>query len=80
MDEQYIGWIEPLIDVPRDQFQGYIDSELALIAEPPTSTQQTYAALDPVVQKILTDENADIAQEIADANEAIDGIIAQAAR
>jgi len=80
VDEQYLGWIEPLIDVPRDQFQGYLDSTLPLIGEPPTSTQETYAALDPVVQKILTDENADIEQEIADANEAIDGIIAQAAR
>ncbi|WP_369372448.1 ABC transporter substrate-binding protein [Promicromonospora sp. Populi] len=80
VDEQYIGWIDPLIDVPRDQFQGYIDSELELIGEPPTSTQETYAALDPVVQKILTDENADIEQEIADANDVIDGIIAQAAR
>ncbi len=80
VDEEYIGWIEPLIDVPRDQFSGYTDSTLALIGEPPTATQETYAALDPVVQKILTDENADIEQEIADANETVDGIIAQAAR
>jgi len=80
INERYLGWIAPLINVPLDQFAGYTESTLPLIAEPPTATQQTYAALDPVVQKILTDKNADIAQTIADANKTIDGIIAQAAR
>lgn len=80
VNERYLGWIKPLINVPLEQFEGYTSSTLPLIAEPPTATQQTYAALDPVVQKILTDENADIAQTITDANKVIDGIIAQAAR
>lgn len=78
--DRYLGWIEAHINVPLEQFTGYTTSTLELIAEPPAGTQQTYAALDPVVQQILTDEGADIAQAVADANEAVQGIIEQAAR
>ena len=80
IDERYLGWIKDYIDVPREHFDGYITSTLPLIAEPPTATQQTYAALDPVVQKILTDENADIDAVLAEATTTVDGIIAQAGR
>lgn len=79
-NERYLGWVKDEINVPREHFRGYIDSKLELIAEPPTAGQETYAALDPVVQKILTDENADIAKEIEAASKAVDGIIAQANR
>ncbi|SDK55902.1 ABC-type glycerol-3-phosphate transport system, substrate-binding protein [Glycomyces sambucus] len=78
--DRYLGWIEPHINVPLEQFASYTSSTLELIAEPPAGTQQTYAALDPVVQQILTDENADIAQAVADASEILNGIIEQAAR
>jgi len=78
--DRYLGWIDSYINVPLDNFSGYTDSELPLVPEPPTGTQQTYAALDPVVQKILTDKNADIDATIAEANTTVDGIIAQAAR
>ncbi|MEU6247804.1 extracellular solute-binding protein [Glycomyces sp. NPDC047010] len=78
--DRYLGWIEPHINVPLEQFASYTSSTLPLIAEPPAGTQQTYAALDPVVQQILTDEHADIAQAVADATEVLNGIIAQAAR
>lgn len=77
---RYLEWIEPYINVPIENFAGYWNSGLTLIPEPPVGTQQTYAALDPVVQKILTDENADIAQTVTDANTTIDGIIAQGSR
>lgn len=80
IDERYLGWIKDYIDVPREHFAGYVESTLPLIAEPPTATQQTYAALDPVVQKILTDENADIDAVLAEATATVDGIIAQAGR
>jgi len=78
--QRYLGWIEPSINVPLENFSGYTSSTLELIPEPPTATQQTYAALDPVVQKILTDEDADIDATIADASKKVDGIIAQASR
>lgn len=78
--DRYLGWIEPYINVPLEQFSGYTGSTLELIAEPPAATQQTYAALDPVVQKVLTDEGADIEQTLDEATKTIDGIIAQAAR
>ncbi|WP_198667766.1 extracellular solute-binding protein [Glycomyces dulcitolivorans] len=78
--DRYLGWIEPHINVPLEQFASYTGSTLQLIAEPPAGTQQTYAALDPVVQQILTDEGADIAQAVADATEIVNGIIEQAAR
>jgi len=80
IDQRYLGWIKDYINVPREHFTGYVDSTLPLIPEPPTATQQTYAALDSVVQKILTDENADIAATIKEANGVVDGIIAQASR
>jgi hypothetical protein len=39
-----------------------------LIPEPSASTQSVYHALDPVVQSVLTDKNANIAQLLQDAN------------
>ncbi|GAA1672830.1 extracellular solute-binding protein [Glycomyces endophyticus] len=78
--DQYLTWIEPHINVPLEQFASYTSSTLELIAEPPAGTQQTYAALDPVVQQVLTDEGTDIAQAVADANAIVQGIIEQAAR
>ena len=35
-----------------------------------------YAILDSVVQKVLTDENADIDAELADANEQVQALLA----
>ncbi|MFE5290825.1 extracellular solute-binding protein [Isoptericola sp. NPDC056618] len=78
--DRYLGWIKPYVNVPLENFTGYTDSGLELIPEPPTGTQQAYAALDPVVQKVLTDKNADIAATVDEANKTVDGIIAQAAR
>ncbi|GIG68780.1 ABC transporter substrate-binding protein [Phytomonospora endophytica] len=78
--DRYLGWIKPHINVPLEQFTGYTAATLPLIAEPPAGTQQTYAALDPVVQQILTDEGADIVRAVADANATVKGIIDQAAR
>ncbi|HEY1177412.1 MAG TPA: extracellular solute-binding protein [Phytomonospora sp.] len=78
--DRYLGWIRPHVNVPLENFAGYTSSTLQLIAEPPAGTQQTYAALDPVVQQILTDESADIVKAVADANATVKGIIDQAAR
>ncbi|MDQ1565113.1 MAG: multiple sugar transport system substrate-binding protein [Actinomycetota bacterium] len=80
VNERYLGWVKDLINVPVTQFAGYTDSKLKLIPEPAAATQQTYAALDPVVQKILTDKNADIKQTLDSAAQSINGILAQASR
>lgn len=74
--DTYLGWIKDQINVPRDQFTGYIDSKLKLIPEP-ADAQNTYATLDPLVQKVLTDQNADIKQLVSGASTAIDRNLAQ---
>lgn len=77
LNDRYLGWIKPQIDVPLDQFKGYTSSTLPLIPEPPKDAQQIYAALDPVVQKILTDKNANIPQMLDQAAKAIDAQLAR---
>ncbi|QKJ20553.1 ABC transporter substrate-binding protein [Microbacterium hominis] len=60
--EESLTWIEPYINVPRDQMAPFTDTiwEQTPVGEPKKSTQEVYALLDPVVQAVLTDENADI--------------------
>jgi hypothetical protein len=74
--QRYLGWIKNEINVPLDQFKGYTASALPLIPEP-ADAQNTYATLDPVVQKVLTDQNADIKQLVASAGQTIDRNLAQ---
>ncbi len=63
--------IEPFWNVPRDQMTSFTDGvfEQALVPEPASHTQEVYAILDSVVQKVLTDENADIEALLSDAND-----------
>jgi ABC-type glycerol-3-phosphate transport system substrate-binding protein len=67
--EQSLTWIEPYINVPRDQMQLFIDSiwDQTPVGEPKAKTQEIYALLDTVVQTVLTDENADIDALLAQA-------------
>ncbi len=60
--EESLTWIEPYINVPRDQMAGFIDGicDQTPVGEPKKKTQEIYALLDAVVQTVLTDENADI--------------------
>ncbi len=74
--QRYLGWIKDEINVPLDHFAGYTSSKLPLIPEP-ADAQGTYAALDPVVQKVLTDRNADITQLLDQASSTIDRNLAQ---
>jgi multiple sugar transport system substrate-binding protein len=69
LDEQYLGWIADEINVPRENYELYLSTveEIPLIPEPSAKAQELYATLDPVVQEVLTDEGADIAQLLADA-------------
>ncbi|MGC4173879.1 ABC transporter substrate-binding protein [Demequina sp.] len=60
--EQSLTWIEPYINVPRDQMTPFTDNiwDQTPVGEPKGKTQEIYALLDPVVQSVLTDESADI--------------------
>lgn len=64
-EEQYQQnqeWIADYINVPLDQMAPFTDAmfDLPLVGEPSQKTQEIYALLDPVVQAVLTDENADV--------------------
>jgi len=60
--EQSREWIAEYINVPLDQMSGFFDGIFAQTptGEPKGHTQEIYALLDPIVQAVLTDENADI--------------------
>lgn len=68
--EQYQQWIAPYVNVPLDQMTSFTSKVFSapLINEPPIATQDIYAALDTVVQAVLTDQNADIDQLLEEAN------------
>ncbi len=78
--EKYQGWIKPYVNVPLDHMTGFTDKIFGatLINEPPVATQDVYAAMDPVVQAILTDRNADIDKLLADATTKAQRAISQA--
>ncbi|WP_228479871.1 ABC transporter substrate-binding protein [Microbacterium abyssi] len=78
--DQNREWISEFINVPVEQMAPYTDQifDQAILPEPRTATQEVYAVLDMVVQAVLTDENADIAALLADAQAQAEGIYAQA--
>lgn len=80
--QQYREWIKPLINVPLDHMTGFTEKIGAakILNEPPVATQDVYAALDPVVQAVLTDKNADINALLADANKTAQRAIDKAQR
>ncbi|HEY7222651.1 MAG TPA: extracellular solute-binding protein [Micromonosporaceae bacterium] len=68
--QQYQDWIKPYVNVPLDQMTTFTSNifNAQLVNEPPVATQDVYAALDPVVQAVLTDRNANIDQLLNEAN------------
>lgn len=73
--DTFLGWIADSINVDRDNYQAYIDSTLAVVPEPTVKAQELYAALDPIVQAVLTDENADIAKLLTEAQSAVQALV-----
>lgn len=67
--EQYLSWIADLNNVPVDNFRPYLDkvAEQKVTSEPALRGQDIYATLDPVVQAVITDQNADIDTLVSDA-------------
>jgi multiple sugar transport system substrate-binding protein len=73
------SWIKPYINVPQNQMKPFLTNifNQKLIPEPAASTQSVYHALDPVVEAVLTDRNANIGQLLQDANSAAQRAISQ---
>jgi ABC-type glycerol-3-phosphate transport system substrate-binding protein len=63
-------WIRSYFNVPRSQMSPFLTGifKLRLYPEPAASTQSVYHALDPVVQAVFSDKNADIVGLLNNAN------------
>lgn len=70
-------WIQSYINVPVAQMTPFTSKifDQPLVTEPVAHTQELYAALDPVVQAVLTDKNADIDALLDAANAQIQAVI-----
>ena len=75
--KQQQEWIKPYVNVPQAQMSSFITGmfQQQLIAEPASQTQPLYAALDPAVQKVLSDKNADIDALLKTANDKVQAIL-----
>lgn len=77
-DESQV-WIKDYINVPTAQMTSFTSRifDQQLVNEPAAHTQDLYAALDPVVQAVLTDKNANIDSLLDAANAQIQAILDQ---
>jgi multiple sugar transport system substrate-binding protein len=75
--EESLTWIEPYVNVPVDQMQGFFDGIFTQkpVGEPKGKTQEIYALLDTVIQAVLTDENADIKALVTQADKDAQAIL-----
>ena len=72
--------VAPYVNVELEHFQPYIETTptLELRPEPPFQAQTLYEALDPVVQAVLTDPDADIDALLASAEQDANAKLASA--
>jgi multiple sugar transport system substrate-binding protein len=72
-------WIKDYINVPTAQMTPFTSKifDQPIVTEPVAHTQELYAALDPVVQAVLTDKNADIGALLDQANSQVQAILDQ---
>ncbi|MEC3982353.1 ABC transporter substrate-binding protein [Amycolatopsis sp. H20-H5] len=65
-------------NVPAENYKSYVDTAVSLKGsiEPPNA-QQVYAALDSVMQAVLTDKNANIDQLLSSAETRVNSVLAQ---
>jgi multiple sugar transport system substrate-binding protein len=72
-------WIKSYINVPTAQMTSFTSKifDQKLVNEPTAHTQELYAALDPVVQAVLTDKNANIDSLLQAANKQVQSILDQ---
>jgi multiple sugar transport system substrate-binding protein len=64
-------WVKPYINVPIGQMAPFLKGifKQSLYPEPAASTQSVYHALDPVVQAVFADRNANMNNLLAQAND-----------
>jgi ABC-type glycerol-3-phosphate transport system substrate-binding protein len=70
-------WIKDYINVPTAQMTPFTSKifDQKIVTEPTVETQKLYGALDPVVQAVLTDRNADIGALLDAANTQVQAIL-----
>lgn len=78
--DKYLGWIQDDVNIPVDNIKTFTESALPVLNEPPVEAQQVYATLDPVVQAVLTDSNANIDSLLSDAQKKVADILDRAQR
>jgi multiple sugar transport system substrate-binding protein len=68
--DQANAWVKPYVNVPTAQMRPFLSGifKQRLYAEPAVATQAVYHALDPVVQAVFTDKDANIPALLAEAN------------
>ncbi len=77
--ETSLGWIKDYINVPLAQMTGYTDVmfDQPVVGEPSRATQETYAAMDAVVQAVISDKNANITALLDGANTQVQALLDQ---
>ena len=75
--DKYNGWIASYVNVPLKQMTSFTTGVFSqtLVPEPATHTQELYTALDPVVQAVLTNKNANIDSLLDKANGDIQNVL-----
>jgi ABC-type glycerol-3-phosphate transport system substrate-binding protein len=75
--DQVQTWIKDYVNVPTSQMTPFTSKifDEPLVTEPTYNTQDLYAALDPVLQAVLTDKNANIDSLLSAANKAVQSIL-----
>jgi ABC-type glycerol-3-phosphate transport system substrate-binding protein len=65
------SWVKPYINVPVKQMNPFLKGifKQNLYPEPAASTQSVYHALDPVVQAVFADKNANVRELLSRAND-----------
>jgi ABC-type glycerol-3-phosphate transport system substrate-binding protein len=75
--DQVQVWIKDYVNVPTSQMTPFTSKifDQKPINEPTKNTQDLYAALDPVLQAVLTDKNANIDTLLSAANKQVQTIL-----
>jgi ABC-type glycerol-3-phosphate transport system substrate-binding protein len=77
--KQYLEWVKPYINVPTQNFSTYNATlnSITQTSEPAKNAQEVYAALDPVVQAVLTQKDANVPSLLANAKTTIQGLLSR---
>ena len=75
--ELSLEWVADYVNVPLDQMEGYtsVMFDQPVVGEPSRSTQETYGALDLMVQAVLSDQNADVDALLEDGNTQVQALL-----